>query len=168
MEIVDLDVSTLITILCGIGIACGILGTIVPVLPGVLLCWTSVLVWAIFAGEGTGRWVVLGIATLVAIIGLLVQYGWPGRRMKQAGVPNRTLVIGGLSGILGFFLLPFLGLVIGFVAGVWIAEQIRLKEAGPAWESTKHALKAAGIYVLIELASAMTIGAVWVAGLFLT
>jgi uncharacterized protein YqgC (DUF456 family) len=162
------DLETVITVLCGIAIACGILGTIVPVLPGVLLCWISVLVWAIFGSDGPGRWIVLGIATMVALIGVLVQYAWPGKRMKQAGVPNRTLIIGGLCGIVGFFVLPFLGLVIGFVFGVWLAEQIRLKEPGPAWESTKHALKAAGLYMLIELASAMTIATVWVVGLFLT
>lgn len=167
MVIVEVDVSIVITILCGLGIAVGIIGTIIPVLPGVLLCWLSVLAWAIFAGEGAGRWIVLGIATLIALIGLLVQYGWAGRRLKQAGVPNRTLMIGGLFGLVGFFVLPVFGLVIGFVAGVWVAEQSRLREAGPAWESTKHALKAAGIYVLIELASALSIAAVWVAGLFL-
>ncbi|WP_020525487.1 DUF456 domain-containing protein [Catelliglobosispora koreensis] len=161
----NFDVDTVITILCGIGILCGILGTIIPVLPGVLLCWASVLVWAIFAGDGWGRWVVLGIATMIALIGVLVQYAWPGKRMKEAGVPNRTLIIGGLCGIVGFFVLPFLGLPIGFVLGVWLAEQIRLQAAGPAWASTKHALKAAGLYLLIELASALTIATVWVAGL---
>lgn len=162
----ELDVGTVVTVLCGIAIAVGVFGTIVPMLPGVLLCWLSVLVWAIFAGEGGARWVVLGIATVVGLIGVVVQIAWPGKRLKQAGVPNRTLIVGGLLGIVGFFVVPVLGLVLGFVLGVWLAEQARLREAGPAWASTKHALKAAGLYMLIELASALVIAVTWIAGLF--
>lgn len=163
-----MDLSDLVTVLCGIAILVGIFGTIVPMLPGVLLCWISVLVWALFAAEGPGRWVVLGIATLVGLVGVIAQYAWPGKRLKQAGVPTTTLMIGGLVGIVAFCVLPVLGLPIGFVAGVWLAEQVRLREPGPAWASTKHALKAAGLYMLIEIASAITIGGVWLGGVFMT
>jgi uncharacterized protein len=161
------EVSEAITVACGIAIAIGILGTIIPMVPGVLLCWASVLVWTLFAAEGWGRWVVLAIATIVALIGVVTQYAWPGKRLKQAGVPNRTLIIGGLGGIVGFFVIPVLGLIIGFVLGVWLAEQLRLREVGAAWASTKHALKAAGLYMLVEMASAITICGVWVAGVLM-
>ncbi len=167
MTSMDVEVGIVVTIFSGLLIVVGIAGTIVPVLPGVLFCWLGVLIWAIFGGAGWGRWVVLGVATLIAAVGVAAQYAWPGKRMKEAGVPNRTLVIGGLFGIVGFFALPLFGLPIGFVLGVWVAEQARLREARPAWESTKHALKAAGLYMLIELASALCIAATWVVGLFL-
>lgn len=162
-----MDAADLITVVCGIAIFIGILGTVIPMLPGVLICWLSVLAWAIFAADGWGRWVVLGLATVVALIGLVVQYAWPGKRLKQAGVPNRTLIIGGLFAIVGFFVIPVLGLVIGFVFGVWLSEQVRLREPGLAWRSTKHALKAAGMYMLVEIASAILIGGVWVGGLLI-
>jgi uncharacterized protein YqgC (DUF456 family) len=158
------ELTDSLTLACGIGIVIGILGTIVPMLPGVLICWISVLIWVLFAAEGTGRWVVLGFATIVGLVGLVAQYAWPGKRLKQAGVPATTLMVGGLLGIIGFCVLPVLGLPVGFVAGVYLAEQIRMREAGRAWQSTKHALKAAGLYMLIEIASAITIGGVFVAG----
>lgn len=162
-----MDAADLITVLCGIAIVIGILGTIIPMLPGVLICWLSVLAWTLFAADGWPRWIVFGLVTIVALIGLVVQYAWPGKRLKQAGVPNRTLIIGGLFAIIGFFVIPVLGLVIGFVFGVWLSEQARLREPGPAWQSTKHALKAAGMYMLVEIASALAIAGVWVGGLLL-
>jgi uncharacterized protein len=162
------DLGELITVLCGVAILVGIVGTIIPMLPGVLLCWASVLVWALFAAEGAGRWVVLGIATLIGLIGLVAQYAWPGKRLKEAGVPTTTLMVGGVVGIIAFCVLPVLGLPIGFVAGVYLAEQIRLRDAGAAWRSTKHALKAAGMYMLVEITSALSIGGVWLAGVFMT
>ena len=60
------------------------------------------------------------------------------------------------------------GLVIGFVLGVWVAERARLGDFGKAWPSTKHALKAAGLAMLIELATALSIAGVWVLGLTVT
>jgi len=147
----------------------GVLGVIIPMVPGLVLCWIAVGVWAIFGDvEGAGRWVVLGVATMIAALGIVVKYAWPGRNLKRSGVPSLSLLAGGVLGLVGFFVIPVVGLVIGFVLGVWVAERIRLGDFGKAWPSTKHALKAAGLAMLIELATALTIAGVWVLGLTLT
>jgi uncharacterized protein len=163
---VDLtDANTAAALLCGIAIAVGIVGVIVPVLPGLLLCWAGVLLWAILADGGAGKWVVFAIVTLIATAGTVIKYTWPGRNLKRNGVPNRTLLVGGLFGLIGFFVIPLVGLVIGFVLGVWLAETIRLGDSRRAWPSTKEALKAAGLSTLIELGAALAIALVWVLGL---
>ncbi|GLH96099.1 hypothetical protein Pa4123_13720 [Phytohabitans aurantiacus] len=162
---VDLsDTESTVTVLAGLAIVVGIAGVIVPILPGLLLCWAGVLAWAMFGGGGWGKWVVLAVATLLAIAGTLVKYLWPGRQLKRAGVPNTTLLAGGVLGIAGFFLIPLVGLVAGFVLGVWLAERARLGE-GQAWPSTKHALKAVGLSMLIELFAALGIAGAWLIGL---
>lgn len=161
------DASSSITFLSGLAIAIGIIGVIVPVLPGLVLCWLGVLAWAIFADGGWGKWVVLAIATVLALAATVVKYAWPGRNLKRTGIPNRSLVAGGALGLVGFFVVPVVGLVLGFLLGVWLAERMRLKDPGRAWGSTKHALKAAGLSMLIELAAALGIAAVWGAGLVL-
>lgn len=168
MVAMENDLAELITVLSGVGILIGVIGTIVPVLPGVLLCWLSVLAWALLAANGTSRWIVLAVATLLALAGAIVQYTWPGKRLKQAGVPNRTLILGGLLALVGFFVIPLFGLIIGFVLGVWLAEQARLHDRAAAWAATKHALKAAGLSMLIELAAALGIAATWIIGLLTT
>jgi uncharacterized protein YqgC (DUF456 family) len=163
---VDLtDLNSAVTVLCGLAIALGIVGVIVPVLPGLLLCWAGVLVWAIFADGGWGKWLVLGIVTLVAAAGTVIKYAWPGRNLKRTGVPNSSLVAGGLLGLVGFFVIPIVGLLLGFVLGVWLAERARLGDSRLAWPSTKEALKAAGLSTLIELAAGLTIAVVWAVGL---
>jgi hypothetical protein len=97
-----------------------------------------------------------------------VKYAWPGRNLKRTGVPNRSLITGGVLGLPGFFLIPVIGLFIGFVLGLWLAERIRLGGWKPAWPSTKHALQAVGLSMLIELAAGLIIGTVWVVGLLTT
>lgn len=154
-----------ITLLAGMAIVIGILGVIVPVLPGLWLCWLGVLAWAIFSSGGTSKWIVLGVATAIALFGTVVKFAVPGKRLKRAGVPNRSLFLGGVLGIAGFFVVPIIGLVLGFVLGIFIAERLRLGQGRPAWNSTKHALKATGLSLIIELAAALGIAVTWVAGL---
>jgi hypothetical protein len=159
------DTDGLITLLCGVALIVGILGVIVPVLPGLILCWAGVLAWALFADRGAGKWVVLAIATVIALGGAVVKYAWPGRNLKRTGVPNGSLVVGGLLGLVGFFVIPVVGLIVGFVLGVWLAERVRLGDSRLAWPSTKHALKAAGLAMLIELAAGLGVAFVWLVGL---
>jgi len=166
MDLTDTDAAVML--LSGVLIIIGIVGVILPVVPGLLLCWLGVLLWAILASGGYVKWVVLAVATVIALIGTVVKFAWPGRNLKRTGVPNRSLFAGGVLGIIGFFVVPVVGLILGFVLGIWLSERIRLGSSRLAWPSTKHALKATGLSMLIELASGLAVGAVWLAGVALT
>ena len=162
------ETQTLVTVVCGIAILIGVVGVIVPMLPGLLLAWAGVLAWALLSDRGWGKWVVLGIASVLAAVAIVIKYAWPGRNLKRSGVPNRSLIVGGVLGLIGFFVIPVVGLVIGFILGIWLAERIRLNSFAAAWPSTKQALRAAGLAMLIELGAALLVAAVWLAGVFLT
>jgi hypothetical protein len=153
-------------LLVGLAVLVGLVGIIVPVLPGSVLIVGAVLVWAIEDGSGLA-WSVFAIATLLVVIGTVVKYAVPGRRLRTAGVPNRTLVLGGLLGVVGFFVIPVVGLFLGFVLGVYLSESQRLGRDA-AWPSTKHALRAVGVSVLIELAAGLLASVTWFVGALLT
>jgi uncharacterized protein len=161
------DTGGTITVISGVVILVGVLGVLIPVLPGLILCWLGVLLWALLGDAGAGRWVVLVVATAIAVGGTVLKYLWPGRRLKSTGVPTSTLVAGGVLGLIGFFVVPVVGLVLGFVLGVWLAERVRLGP-GRAWPSTKQALAAAGLSMLVEFAAALAIALVWFLGLLAT
>jgi hypothetical protein len=69
--------------------------------------------------------------------------------------------------VVGFFVIPVIGLFIGFVLGVYLAEYRRLG-ATAAWPSTTHALKAVGLSILIELAAGVVATFIWIAGVVVT
>ncbi|MET7706781.1 DUF456 domain-containing protein [Micromonospora sp. NPDC005413] len=162
------DSQTVVTVVAALAILAGLAGVVVPGLPALPLCWGGVLVWAIFGGAGMGGWAVFAAATLVAASGAVIKYAWPGRNLKRTGVPMSTLLAGGVLGIVGFFVVPIVGLVLGFVGGVWAAERLRLGSNQLAWPSTVQALKAAGLSMLVEFLACVIITALWVAGLLLT
>jgi len=155
-----------VEVLVALVIAVGVVGVVVPVLPGSVLVVAGVLVWAIDLGTPTG-WAVFAVATGFVAVGAVVKYVVPGRRLKEAGVPSSTMMLGGLLGIVGFFVVPVIGLVVGFVLGVYLSELARVGRAS-AWPATKHALTAVGLSLLIELAASLLAAATWVAGVVAT
>ncbi|HEX6338112.1 MAG TPA: DUF456 domain-containing protein [Jiangellaceae bacterium] len=147
-------------ILVGLGIVVGLVGIVVPILPGLLLIWGSVTVWAVIE-QGTTAWIVLAIATAIALTSQVLKYVVPGRRLRDAGVPTRGILAGTVLGIVGFFVVPVVGLVLGFVAGIYLVERLRLRNHRSAWPSTVHALKAVGLAILIELFAGLLIATTW-------
>jgi len=153
-------------ILVAVAIAVGIAGIIVPVLPGTLLILGAILVWALQVGTTTG-WAVFAVCTTLLAVGSVVKFLVPGRRLKASGVPTRTLLLGALLAFVGFFVVPVVGMLIGFVLGVYVAERARI---GPtlAWSSTVSALKAVGVSILIELVAAFLAVVTWAVGVVVT
>ncbi|BBH63757.1 hypothetical protein ACTI_04420 [Actinoplanes sp. OR16] len=161
------DTSSAITLISGLLIALGAIGVLLPMLPGLLMSWSGVLLWALLGGGSAGvRWAVFAVVTLIAVGGLVIKFLWPGKKLKTTGVPNSALLAGGVLGLIGFFVVPVVGLVLGFVLGIWLVEVNRLG-ADRAWPSTRSAIAAVGLSLLVELASALAIAILWVGGLFL-
>jgi uncharacterized protein YqgC (DUF456 family) len=149
-------------LLTGLAIAIGLVGVLVPILPGSMLVMAAILVWAVLASTGAG-WVVFAVAAVLLAVGGIVKYAVPGRHLKAAGVPNRTLLAGAALGVVGFFVIPVVGLFVGFVLGVYVAELQRVGR-DLAWPTTRSALRAVGVSVLIELAAATLAALTWLAG----
>lgn len=156
-----------LTIVVGLIMLVGLVGIAVPVLPGLLVVWAAVLLWASQA-QTAGGWVVLAIATALALCGFLLQYLLPGRRLRAAGVTTSTTLAGAALAVVGFFVIPVVGAFLGFVLGVYLAERTKHGSHAAAWTSTMHALKAIGLSMGIELLTGLAIAGTWVIGVVTT
>ena len=153
-------------VLVGIVIVVGLVGAVVQVYPGAMVVLVAVGTWGIVTGGSVG-WTVTVLAALFTLAAMILKFVLAGRYLQRTGVPNRSLIIGGILAIIGFFVVPVVGLFLGFVLGVFLSELQRLGGADRAWPSTVHALKATGLTILIELAGARLATGAWVVGLFL-
>jgi uncharacterized protein len=158
--------STVGIVLVAVAIAVGLVGIVVPLLPGSLLVFAAIAVWAI-SERTTVAWVTLGVVAVVLGVALLVKYLWPMQRMRNADVGKWTLLAGGVLGVIGFFVVPVVGLVLGFVLGVYLAELGLRHNRRLAWDSTVHAIKGVALSVGVELAGALLATIVWVVAVFL-
>ena len=154
-------------VLVGVVILVGLVGVVVQVLPGALLVLGAVVAWAAVVGTGVA-WTVAAVAVLATVGAGVGKYLVAGRHLKTAGVPNSTLLWGGLVGIVGFFVVPVVGLPLGFVLAVYLAELRRLRDRTQARRATVAALQATGITILIELAGALVAAGAWLLAALLT
>ena len=140
----------------------GLVGTVVPVLPGLLLIWAAGVAWAWLDGWGPARGVTAAVLTVLLVVGTVVKYVLPARSARGAGAPRRTLLLGAVGAVVGFVAIPVVGLVVGAVVAVYLAELSRLGDSTSAWASTRAVVIGIGVGVLVEVATGLLMVAVWV------
>lgn len=145
----------------------GTVGILVPAVPGLVLVWLAALLWATEQQTRTG-WSVLALATVLYAAGLAARYVVPGRRMRAAGVDTRVVAVAAAVALVGFFVVPVLGAPLGFVGAIYLLERRRQRSHAAAWTATVQALRAVGLSMGIELATAAAITATWVAGVVIS
>jgi len=156
---------TPVELVVGLAIVVGLVGIVLPVLPGTIVILVAVVVWASETG-GTTAWVVAAVATVLLATGAVVKFLVPGRQLKAA-VPTSTLLAGAAAAVVGFVVIPVVGLLVGFPVGIYLAERHRVG-AEAAWPSTRAALRAMGVSILIELLVGVLAALTWVVGVVLT
>ena len=159
--------ETVVTILCGLAIAVGVAGTIIPVLPGSFLVGLSLLAWAIWGGGGTTGWVVFGIGMVFVVAAMAASAVLTGRKLKQHSIPGRSVIVGLVLGVAGMFLIPVVGLFVGFAAGLLLSELQRTRVWRTALASSWAALKATGLGMIVEFGLACLAASTWVIGVWI-
>ncbi|WP_449374327.1 DUF456 domain-containing protein [Arthrobacter psychrolactophilus] len=161
-----MDAQIIWTIVCGLAIAVGVTGIIIPVLPGSILIALSLLTWALVLGSPLG-WIIFGIGILFVAGGMVSSAVLTGRAMKQRSIPGRSVIIGLVLGVVGFFVIPVVGLLVGFAVGLFLSELARQKEWRPAVSSSVAALKATGLGMLAEFGLASLAAGTWGVGVLI-
>ena len=145
----------------GLVMAIGLIGTVFPAIPGLVLIWATALVYGLFEGFGIIGWIAMVAITVLLGAGLAAKVMVPKRRATAGGAPTSTLVFGAIVGLIGFFTVPIVGLPLGGIAGVLVAEYRRTRAWGPAWRSTKGVIVGLGIGALLELGAGMAMILCW-------
>ncbi|QRX94921.1 DUF456 domain-containing protein [Streptomyces noursei] len=149
--------------LIGVGLVLlfGVFGVLVPGIPGPLVVWAGLLWWAT-AERSALAWSVLMAGTAVLLVNQVLKWLLPTRNVREAGAPYRTLVLAGVAGIAGFFVVPVVGCPLGALGGLYALERVRLGSHGDAWASTRTVLRAVGLSVLVELFACLLVVGTWV------
>ena len=152
-------------VVVGLVILVGLLGIVLPVLPGLLLVVGAVLVWALDEQTAIG-WIVFAASVGLAGAATVIKYLVPGKRLKAAGVPASTMLVATIGAIVGFFAIPVAGAPIGFLLGIYFVQWSR-RGRGEAWPATMRTAGAIAMSIGIELGFGLLIAGVWlVAAIF--
>ncbi|GAA1349573.1 DUF456 domain-containing protein [Falsarthrobacter nasiphocae] len=157
----DFNVFTLIGL---IAVTAGVIFTILPVLPGSFIALAGLLVWAIGESNPVG-WGVFAVCGILLAAGASMQILMTGRTMRRHRIPNRSVVVGVVAGVILMFIVPIVGLPLGFAAGLFGMELARQRDIGLATRSSVAALKATGVGILVEFGLAAIAATIFVGAL---
>src|SRR5215207_9406723 len=146
----------------------GLLGSVLPGLPGVTLIFLSALVYALltdFRTVGAAILVILFVFAAIAFVADFVATSYGARRFGASNWGTVGGAIGGIAGaLIGLLFLgigSLFGLILGTIAGVFLGEYLKRKqrdgpeEQGPAGANWRRASQAAGGVFVGYLASAI-------------
>lgn len=159
--------ETLGAILVGLVMLVGLAGAVVPVVPGLLVIWLAGIAHAAAHGFDGSTWAFVIAISILGVAGQAASVVLPHRGAAASGASGIGLVGGVAGAVLGMVLLPVLGLPIGAVAGIYLAERARTGDSSAAWRATKGALRGVGIGAIVEVAAGALMTASWLAWLVL-
>lgn len=139
----------------------GLAGTLVPLLPGLVLIWAGALLYGLLVGFGPGGIVVIALLSALVGVSIIKSVLLP-RRMAEGHDVSRWSQLAALVGaVLGLVFIPLVGIVVGALVGLFVAELANHRDPGVAVKATIAVAKGFGLSALIDVALAMVMIAVW-------
>jgi uncharacterized protein len=158
-----MDVDILTTVVAGILLVVAAVGVVYPVVPGSPIAIVTLLVWAWLVG-GWAAWVAALVGSLLCAVGWSASAVLTGRKLKELEVPKWSILVAALAGIAGMFLIPVVGIFVGFAVGLLVSEAVRHRDVRRAVHYSLQTLKAMGAGVLVEFGMLCAAASVWSAG----
>jgi uncharacterized protein YqgC (DUF456 family) len=143
--------------------AVGLAGVILPFFPGLPVIWGAALLYGFLTEFGSLGWTAMGVITVLAAIGIAASLILPERAGTASGASRSTLVFAGVTGVIGFFVIPVIGFPIGACLGVLLAQYRETADPAEAMRATVAVLKGFGAGLVVEFGAALAMVVVWVA-----
>jgi len=115
----------------------GLLGLIIPVLPGLVIIWVPALVYGVLTGFNLLSGALFAVMTILMIIGNLSDNVIMGAKARQTGASWLAIGVALVAGILGSLIFPPFGGLITALLGLFAVEFYRLKDIQRAIDSTR-------------------------------
>jgi uncharacterized protein YqgC (DUF456 family) len=145
----------------------GLAGVVVPLVPGILVVGLAAVVSTFALGIDASGWLLVATVTLITLGGAGASMALPARRGLRGDAARSSLALAAALGLVGFFVIPVVGMPVGALGGLYLGEINRHGDRARAWVSTRDVLRAYGLGVLVEFGAALLVIAVWLPGTLL-
>lgn len=155
--------DVIVTVLAAIVMLIGVAGVVLPVLPGLMLVWLAALGYGLLVRWGIwGPWLFAAI-TLAGLAGTLADMWASGAGAKVVGGASLWSIAGGmLAGFIGLILGGPLGALIGLLAGMFLLEFWRNRNAMRGLKAMAGTALGYGASIIIKLTAGILMVGLWV------
>lgn len=139
----------------------GLVGTFVPILPSFELIWLATLGYGFFGGWGQwGGWL-FALETVVLVIGEAVSWWLGNLTARRTGASWAAIGLSLVLGLIGMFIVPIVGALIGAMSGVFLVEWYRRRDWKEALKATTGVLWGAGLSFGAQVVIGLVMIAIW-------
>lgn len=135
----------------------GLVGVVIPVLPGMLLIWLSILFFVIVSGFETISVGAFAIITLIAFVTGTADFWLSLWGAQRGGASKRSLILGFIGSIIGTVILPLIGTIIGYAIGILLSEYQQHRDWQAAWKASLGGVAGWGLATAVQLGGAILI-----------
>jgi uncharacterized protein YqgC (DUF456 family) len=144
----------------------GLVGVVVPLIPGSLLIWLTVLLYTLFerfiSGSGAIDPITFTVITIIALVTGLADFWMPLLGARVSGSSRRALLFGFVGAIIGTFFFPLVGSIVGYAAGILLGEYQKYGEWERALRAGVGGLAGWGVATALQLGGALLIVIIFV------
>lgn len=135
----------------------GLIGSLIPVLPGSILVWLTILVYTILDGWDAITPLLFILITLISLITGTANIWLSLLGAKTGGASGQSLLLGILGSIIGLFVFSLIGSIIGYAMGIIIGEYRKHKDWNLALKASFGGLAGWGLSTAIEAGGSLII-----------
>jgi uncharacterized protein YqgC (DUF456 family) len=139
--LVEEPIGVVVLVLTFLIMLVGLIGTVLPIIPGTILIVAGALLYALVDGFQVVGWPTLVVLGVLAAVATTADLWASSVGAKIGGASGWSVVIGMLAGLVGFVVFNLPGAIIGAILGVLLTEIVRVGD----W---KQALKAGSGWVV--------------------
>jgi uncharacterized protein YqgC (DUF456 family) len=140
----------------------GMIGIVLPVLPGLPLIWGAALIFGLLVGFGNSGPYLFAFITSLWALGVFSSFYLGQANVQAAGASYKTTLASLGLGVIGFFVIPVIGFFVGALLGVLVTEYWQRRNWQTAWNSTRAFIKGTLIGSLVEFAIGFHMILLWV------
>lgn len=147
------------TIIASFFIGLGILGTLLPVLPGTAIAFTGIALHKLLLGDASVSWGFVSFALAITVLTILIDIyctWWGARRFGATWLGASGAVLGA---VLGFMLFSLPGLIIGPIIGAVSLELLANRSGAEATQAGLGTIVGSVLALVLKLGLTLGMGA---------
>jgi uncharacterized protein YqgC (DUF456 family) len=141
----------------------GVIGVIIPGLPDVPLIWLAAICYGLLTGwDGWLGGGILALLTVLTLAGVVVDLALGPVAAKRGGASWQAILVSSALGLVGFFMFPPFGAILGALLGMFVVEYRRRgQNAREAIQAVKDYAVGFGLSVVVRLVIAVVMLIAW-------
>jgi uncharacterized protein YqgC (DUF456 family) len=133
----------------------GVIGVIVPVIPGTFLIWLTTVIYAWATDFEIITPIILVAFTIVSLVTGLADFWLPLLGAKQRGASKRGMFLGVVGGLIGTIIFPLVGTIIGYGLGILLGEYHKRRDWQTSWRASLGGMAGWGVATAVQLGGAI-------------